>query len=105
MVIQAEDVLDNVMHYDLGRRKKYHFKYGDLEGFYISLHFTYDGFLVYAEVTWFKPSTLGFHVNYDYSTIACDYYSKSPFNDKCFDTVLDIAEKLVNEYPARIEID
>jgi hypothetical protein len=105
VVTQIESILDEIMHYSLGHRKIYRFKYGDIEGFYISLHFTYDDILVYAEVTWYKPSSLGFHIDYEYSTIMCNYYSKSPFNDRCFDTVLDIAEKLVNEYPVRIEID
>lgn len=98
------EILDEIMHYNPGLREIYRFKYGDIEGFYISIHLTYDGFLVYIEVTWFKPSKFVYGGGYEYSTIVCNYYSKSQFNDMCFDAALDIAEKLVREYPVRFEV-
>jgi hypothetical protein len=99
------EILNGVLHYDLGLRKIYRFKYGDAEGFYISLHFTYDGFLIYIEVSWYRPIKLGFEAEYAYSTIACNYYSKSPFNNECFNYALDLAERLIKEYTVRVEMD
>jgi hypothetical protein len=99
------EIMDEIMHYSLGHRKIYRFKYGDAEGFYISLHFTYDGFLIYIEVSWYRPTSLGFETEYAYSTIMCNYYSKSPFNNECFNYALDLAERLVKEYPVRVEIN
>jgi hypothetical protein len=68
-----EAVLDEIMRYDSGLRKIYRFKYVDAEGFYIYLHFTYDGFLIYIEIDWFTPSKLGFEMQYEHSAIVCNY--------------------------------